>query len=121
MHAGDMLPLTPPGSDLLMPDLPESSQVVHPQHAVAVLTWVCPICIAVTGARSLLLVANQWALQWAIQDLMRMCIVQDAFWQQLLSSPSLNGELNWQPTPGGKETPKAGSGHPTDVASTSRN
>ena len=30
MHAGDMLPLTPPGSDLLMPDLPESSQVVHP-------------------------------------------------------------------------------------------
>ena len=30
MHAGDMLPLTPPGSDLLMPDLPESSQVIHP-------------------------------------------------------------------------------------------
>ena len=43
MHAGDMLPLTPPGSDLLMPDLPESSQVVYPQHAVAVLTLVCPM------------------------------------------------------------------------------
>ena len=51
-----------------------------------------------------------------------MCaFVQDAFWQQLLSSPSLTGELNWQATPGGKETPKAGTAHPTDVASTSRN